>query len=677
MSGMSTKLAILVALLAMCHAADRKCRLAQSQTSVDQLGDVIVHLVVTLQWSSVTLLFDDVSGALVDVTDQLHALIIPTMILIKNVSAITIVNHCGKDIQGGYVVVGSFEFIQNVFNQAAECAERTNQGNILFFSEWLTVIEDDDMQPSLRVFHAFENVAVVVIAKKSTLSLWTLHKVKDDSELSLVTSLPHDVISLTRQKVMPNPSYGLGGRTIRVVTKTTANLMMMPAAKGDPFPYKGFVMEILHELSVRLNFSYLFVPAADDSWGIELDNGQWDGPIGMLMRKEVDLAASAFAIEEGRASVVDATTPFLSTTAVVIFRKALTKQYYWTFFLQPFHSVVYKVVAGSLVFVLLLLSLLEKGEQGLTDGKKNAIKVDRVTWRRIMANLQFLFGALLSRPSTWETTSRAGRMLAMTWLLLGVVLASLYSSELTSSLTVHQDALPFTSLEEMLNQEEYTWGFENGTSIASILKASTNRQLQQLYQGTLRFAETDPSVLSRDVDVHLDKVGKGKYAFFSGNSIRYDVLSARYCDIAMLPDLNIAQYYGFYLQNGSAYTRLVSDEISKMLDSGLLDVWRQKWSPKKKQCDEKDDRAIDIHHTQTAFYLAAAGLVLATLALGIERFVMTCLSRRTKDEVVNSDMVNSDMVNSDMVNSEMVNSDMVNSDMVNSDMVTDEEDKSD
>ncbi|XP_070177982.1 glutamate receptor ionotropic, delta-1-like isoform X2 [Littorina saxatilis] len=369
-------------------------------------------------------------------------------------------------------------------------------------------MEDDDMQPSLTVFHPFENVAVVVIAKKSTLSLWTMHKVKDDSKLSLVTSLPHDVISLTRQQVLPNPSYGLGGRTIRVVTKITpATMMMMPAAEGDPLPYKGFVMEILHELSLRLNFSYLFVPAADDSWGLELANGQWDGPIGMLMRKEVDMAASALAIEEGRVSVVDATTPVLYTTAVIVFRKGTTKLYYWTFFLQPFHSAVYKVVGGSLVLVLLLLSLLEKGEQGLTDGKKkkNALNVDRVTWRRIMANFQFLFGALLNRPTTWETPSRAGRMLVMTWLLLGVVLASLYSSELTSSLTVQQEALPFTSLEEMLNQEEYTWGFEDGTSIASVLKASKDRQLQQLYQGARRMAETDPSVVSRDLDVHLDK----------------------------------------------------------------------------------------------------------------------------------------------------------------------------
>ena len=32
-------------------------------------------------------------------------------------------------------------------------------------------------------------------------------------------------------------------------------------------------------------FSYTLVPSTDDSFGQKLDNGQWDGPIGMLIRK--------------------------------------------------------------------------------------------------------------------------------------------------------------------------------------------------------------------------------------------------------------------------------------------------------------------------------------------------------------------------------------------------------
>ena len=62
-------------------------------------------------------------------------------------------------------------------------------------------------------------------------------------------------------------------------------------------------------------------------------------------------------------------------------------------------------------------------------------------------------------------------MLVVTWLLLSVVLASVYSSQLTSSLTVGQQAPPFTSLAQLVSQDSgYTWGVTGGTSTESTLK---------------------------------------------------------------------------------------------------------------------------------------------------------------------------------------------------------------
>ena len=47
-------------------------------------------------------------------------------------------------------------------------------------------------------------------------------------------------------------------------------------------------------------FSYILVPLADDSWGQELDNGQWDGPIGMLTRKVYNISIyNVFVASQG------------------------------------------------------------------------------------------------------------------------------------------------------------------------------------------------------------------------------------------------------------------------------------------------------------------------------------------------------------------------------------------
>ena len=61
-----------------------------------------------------------------------------------------------------------------------------------------------------------------------------------------------------------------------------------------------------------------------------------------------------------------------------------------------------------------------------------------------------------------------------------------------------------------------------------------------------------------------------------------------------------------------------------MVDSGLIDYWRRKWSPEKRQCEPdmgQSGRVIRLSDTQTAFYLAALGLGLAAVTLGSECFV--------------------------------------------------------
>ena len=45
-----------------------------------------------------------------------------------------------------------------------------------------------------------------------------------------------------------------------------------------------------------------------------------------------------------------------------------------------------------------------------------------------------------------------------------MVLASVYSSKLTSSLTFTDRSLPFTSLAELVTLDSYTWGLVPGTA---------------------------------------------------------------------------------------------------------------------------------------------------------------------------------------------------------------------
>ena len=59
----------------------------------------------------------------------------------------------------------------------------------------------------------------VLSVQTGPLSLWTVRHVRDDSQLSFVSTLPPPAPPLTRHRILPNPSHGLGGRTLRVFVK--------------------------------------------------------------------------------------------------------------------------------------------------------------------------------------------------------------------------------------------------------------------------------------------------------------------------------------------------------------------------------------------------------------------------------------------------------------------------
>ena len=69
--------------------------------------------------------------------------------------------------------------------------------------------------------------------------------------------------------------------------------------------------------------------------------------------------------------------------------------------------------------------------------------------------------------------SRAGHVLLVTWVYVSVVVVGYtYSSQLTASLTVQEVSPPFSSLQQLVSQDTYTWGVANGTALQSFMKAA-------------------------------------------------------------------------------------------------------------------------------------------------------------------------------------------------------------
>ena len=72
-----------------------------------------------------------------------------------------------------------------------------------------------------------------------------------------------------------------------------------------------------------------------------------------------------------------------------------------------------------------------------------------------------------------------------------------------------------------------------------------------------------------------------------------------------------------------AFDHLVLYRLAKALEFGLLEYLRRKWFPEKPGCqgDQTTVKPVSLELVQTAFVMAAAGLVVAAMLLALERLV--------------------------------------------------------
>jgi len=74
----------------------------------------------------------------------------------------------------------------------------------------------------------------------------------------------------------------------------------------------------------------------------------------------------------------------------------------------------------------------------------------------------------------------AGRLVASSLSVVSVVLYAAFTGNMIAILAVEKRTLPFSSLEEMVQQMDYTWGTEDGiTQLMLFQVGSVNPSLHQ------------------------------------------------------------------------------------------------------------------------------------------------------------------------------------------------------
>lgn len=141
----------------------------------------------------------------------------------------------------------------------------------------------------------------------------------------------------------------------------------------------GFNIDLLIKFAEDIGFTYELVRVPDSKWGAYTEH-KWNGLIGELTNRRVDVALASLMINSEREAVVDFSVPFMDS-GIAIMTSKRTGIISPTAFLEPFDASLWFLVCvvGIQVYSLFIFFFEWLSPLGFD------MKVRRVLWRNSMS----------------------------------------------------------------------------------------------------------------------------------------------------------------------------------------------------------------------------------------------------------------------------------------------------
>ncbi|KAK3881754.1 hypothetical protein Pcinc_013837 [Petrolisthes cinctipes] len=338
----------------------------------------------------------------------------------------------------------------------------------------------------------------------------------------------------------------------------------------------------------------MYVTNADDSNGRRLDNGSWSGSIGMVHRGEADFTAAIsldlFRYHVGEVSEII----FIDEYSAAYKRPSVQSDI--AGFVKPFTPLVWVLVLVLLLMVLVAYSLLSftqhslailptpttrnhgvggrevvqdgaSGKQEPNPSKHNIINSDAVIWTVC---------SLLAQSVPLEPPRGVVKSVTGLWLLLSLILATVYRSNLKAMLILPKVTLPFNNLEELVNAGLPVWVSLDSHLHRSVYFADPNSLLGGLNSTIYNAGQPNNTTWGATgliEGVHVVVVPK--YALLQVMNTHFSKTGK--CSIYLMDETFMkTNLLCLFFKRGSPFKHKFNYLIRRMRESGILDHFYQR-----------------------------------------------------------------------------------------------------
>ncbi|XP_050465990.1 glutamate receptor ionotropic, kainate 5-like isoform X2 [Cataglyphis hispanica] len=207
----------------------------------------------------------------------------------------------------------------------------------------------------------------------------------------------------------------------------------------DPVTKAGYpwILHLINRMNATVSFEIT------DSWGYRTENGSWNGMIGMLERREIDIGGTATFLVSERLGVVQYIQLYTHTGSRFIFRRPLLSTVS-NIFALPFQRNVWIAIAVFLFLVFCLLSLSIKWEYH----QDKVMTRSAIYWKQsnpnkptASDNVLILLSAFVQQGSAYEPFRVSSRIIILMLLLASLSLYAAYTANIVGLLQSTTDSI--------------------------------------------------------------------------------------------------------------------------------------------------------------------------------------------------------------------------------------------
>nr|XP_027221743.1 glutamate receptor 3.4-like [Penaeus vannamei] len=359
----------------------------------------------------------------------------------------------------------------------ASFAESSLRGRLLVWATRLLVVTRLPLQELRQLYQALSltNSALLVLGQDLLFAryCWGF----EGSLLVVYVQLPYRPPSGQLQKVASWSSRGglvlqeqvfpdkfsrfPEGASLTVAAEEYIPHVEVVESPGPPFSFKGPMANLLDILAKSMNFTYSFQRPPDGAWGGRLPDGSYNGMVGMVSRKEVDLGLGPFGMSTVRAAVVDFTKPILIDYARILGGKGRAEIDPWGFLL-PLTPEVWAGLAALGLLVILTVAFLS-----YLSGQRLPGRGSRNLYFAVVRTL-LIQDAKVPPGRRWERVLLAG------WMIVTLVTVKSYAGNLMSLLAVRHIPQPYQSVRDVLDDPACTMIWEANTAYVQFVEIASS-----------------------------------------------------------------------------------------------------------------------------------------------------------------------------------------------------------